>query len=88
MPNHPAHKYFEKTILGRSYSAVHKAIDAPVKFLGKKHRVFFHSPLEAAIISTIICGDARPGLLHVVLDKDCTRDKTFKKIIQILAKRK
>ena len=88
MPNHPAHKYFEKWFLGRSYSEVHKAIDSPVKLLGKRHRVLFHSPLEAAFISTIICGDPRPGLLHVALDKECSKDSTFKKILEILAKGK
>jgi hypothetical protein len=50
-----------------------RAIDYPVKFFGKSHRILFHDPLSAATIGYLLDGYDRAvsGVLHLVVDKIC-----------------
>ena len=54
MPKHEIHNLASKLVLGKSYPNVDKFIDWPTRFLGPKHRVWFHSWWEAFIIGAVI----------------------------------
>ncbi|MEM5869681.1 MAG: hypothetical protein QXR09_00735 [Candidatus Aenigmatarchaeota archaeon] len=61
--------------MGKSCEKTNKVIDYPVKFLGRKHRILFHDPLSALIIGIAYDGveGAVSGLLHIAVDKICSR---------------
>jgi hypothetical protein len=67
------HRRFSKFILGKAYPEVDRFIDL-VGVVGMRgHRRYLHTPLEAAVVSTVLTGSPLPGILHVTLDQ------TFKK---------
>jgi hypothetical protein len=89
LPKHKLHRYFDEILLGKSYGAVHRAIDHPYIFLRRKHRKMFHTPKEAYVVASSASPDPQAGLsglLHVWLDKKCSEDKEFKKRLEIMAK--
>jgi len=89
LPEHKLHRYFDEILLGKSYSEVHRAIDRPYVFLRGKHRRIFHTPKEACVVASLASPDPQAGLagfLHVWLDKKCSKDKNFKKLLQLMAK--
>jgi hypothetical protein len=66
-----------RIVLGKAHPKVHKALDAPIKLLGKKHRVLFHTLPEAFAIgalteSSIEGGVA--GILHAITTSDAEED--------------
>jgi len=71
MPERIVHKKISKLLLGSSCERTHKAIDYPVKYLGKKHRILFHDPISAMVIGFLFDGyeGAASGLLHIVADR-------------------
>jgi hypothetical protein len=72
MPERYIHEKISKIILGEKYSKVHKAMDYPVKYLGKRHRILFHDILSASLIGFSIYGynGALAGILHLIADKN------------------
>jgi hypothetical protein len=84
MPERRVHNYTTKLLLGRTFDEVHKALDGPVKFLGRKHRVLYHEPAEAALIGYRIagCEGALAALLHVAVDEMCSHDKKLNALIK------
>lgn len=57
-------------------------MDAPVAFLGRKHRVLFHDPLSASIIADQCYPNDQQAqeaaYLHILLDDTCSRDPIYK----------
>jgi len=89
LPPHRSHNYVDKLLFGRSYPRVHKAIDQPCFVLGRKHRRLFHTPEDAYIMGSLASSDQWGGLVgltHIWLDKKCSEDKEFKKVIDFMAK--
>ncbi|RLJ01898.1 MAG: hypothetical protein DRP10_02910 [Candidatus Aenigmatarchaeota archaeon] len=85
MPNRREHEKISKILLGKTCTKTHQMMDYPAKYLGKKHRKFFHNnPLEAMAIGQIADGDAMCGYLHYKLDTDKEFAKKIKKWIKIL----
>jgi hypothetical protein len=86
MPNRRFHRYSSRLIFGKSYDEVHKTLDAPVKYLGRRHRVLYHDPAEAALIGYRIAGleGAMAALMHVTVDRACSRDKNLLSTIRKL----
>jgi hypothetical protein len=88
MPKHKVHTYVDRIVLGKPHPKVHKALDAPIKLLGRKHRVVFHSLPEAFAIGTIAESSLEggfAGVLHVITDTQTTKHKQFKNTLQQLA---
>jgi len=88
MPGHTSHNYVDELLFGRSYPRVHKAIDRPYFVLGRKHSWLFHTPEEAHFMGSLASSDqwgGLAGLTHVKLDKKCSEDKEFKKVIDFMA---
>ncbi len=71
MPERYVHEKISRILLGKKYSEVHKIIDYPVKYLGRKHRILFHDILTASLIGFSIYGynGALAGILHLITDK-------------------
>jgi hypothetical protein len=88
MPKHKLHRYVDKVIYGKSFPEVHRALDLPYIFLGKKHREVFHTLDEAFMMGSIASQDPRggfAGLTHVWLDRECSRDKDFRRFVEFMA---
>jgi hypothetical protein len=66
---------------------VNKFIDLPYKWMKNKHRVFFHTPVEAMMIGWMIDGTkgAMGGLRHIMLDE--IKDKKMKRTLELIARR-
>ncbi len=89
MPKHRTHRYVSRLFLGKPFSEVHRLIDEPYIFLGRKHRQMFHTPVEAYFMGCSASEDPDAGMagfLHVWLDEMCSKDKKFKKQLELLAK--
>lgn len=69
MPSRKVHEWFDKLILGKKTN-VHKLMDYPAKFLGKKHRVLFHGPEVPLFFLSLGKNDeAISSIGHILLDK-------------------
>jgi hypothetical protein len=87
MPKHKVHLYVDRTVLGKAHPKVHKALDAPIKLLGKKHRVVFHSLPEAFAIGALAESSFEggfAGVLHVITDTQTTKHKPLKETLDQL----
>jgi streptomycin 6-kinase len=60
-------------------------------YLRRDHRCFGHDPISAIAIASESypgdCNAVQAALFHIELDKLCTADPRFKKMLEILAKR-
>jgi len=73
MPSHKIHAMMEKLVLGKTYLDVDRWIDEPYKYLGKRHRVLRHSPLEIMLKYHSDPNRLIAGLLHIALDYATSR---------------
>ena len=71
MPERYVHEKISRILLGKKYSKVHKIMDYPVRYLGRKHRILFHDILSASLIGFLTYGwdGALAGILHLITDK-------------------
>lgn len=86
MPKRKTHEDISRSLLGKSYSRVHIALDWPAKFMGCHHRKVLHTIPEGCIVGYLLTGDAKgaaAGALHVITD---IVDSGAKKEIKNLAK--
>jgi hypothetical protein len=86
MTSGDAHKWDSKR-LGYN-KKVNEIIDLPYAWLGNKHRVLFHTPMEAMMIGYMLGGvqGAMGGLSHLTLDS--IKDKQTKTLIEMVARMK
>jgi hypothetical protein len=76
----------DEVFFGKSYSKIHRKMDAPVAYLGKRHGVLFYD----AVTASIIAGECYPNdpnavaaaNLHIFLDNLCGRDPVFKEYLE------
>ena len=90
MPSHRIHRFVDEIVFGKSFSEVHRTLDRPYKFLGRKHRRVFHTPDEAFAVGYLSSSDsssAAAGVLHVRLDEACSKDKKLRKFLEAMQKR-
>ena len=89
MPGWRVHRYLDIVFFGKSYSKIHRKMDAPVVFLGRRHRILFHDPLAALVIAQeCYPGDpdaVESAYLHILTDELCTSDPVYKKFLEQLA---
>jgi hypothetical protein len=86
MPSSSVHRKTSKILLGTPCNRTNKAIDYPVRFLGKGHRILFHDPLTAATVGYVADGydGALAGILHLTIDKICSKYPFIKKILEYI----
>lgn len=90
MPRHRVHRYFSRITLGKPYGRVHRAIDRPYRWLGRKHRRVFHSPEEAYVMGYLADNDGMSGwggVWHVWLDRACSEHPEYRKFLEFQTKR-
>ena len=89
MPSHKIHCYVDRMLFGKSYWRLHRQIDKPFLFLGKKHRVLFHDVFSVvAIAQKLYPWDPmaeEAGLVHVQIDLLCSSDPFFKRQLKYFA---
>ena len=88
MPSRRFHEWSADTY--GSSREVNYFIDWPVKFLGKRHRIFFHTPFEAIVIGYLIDGarGAQEGYRHQFFDKAASADPMVKIMFEFIARMK
>jgi hypothetical protein len=76
-------------LFGKSYWELHRKIDMPYIYLGRRHRVLFHDGFSSAMIAReLYPGDPHAeeaALVHVQLDMLCSNDPFFKKQLYYFA---
>ena len=89
MPGHRVHAFVDREFFGKAFWKIHRIIDEPVFFLGKRHRELFHDPVSAvAIADQCYPGDPNArsaAILHLQLDDCCTENPAFRKQLEFLA---
>ena len=71
MPNGPVHVYWAEKATGLGCPRVHRAIDSYSQIMGSKHRVHFHTPIEAITVADLVEGPQCRGaaLNHLAIDQ-------------------
>ena len=71
MPNGPIHEYWSIKQSGLPCSRTHRAIDSWSQVIGSKHRIYFHTPLEAMIVADLVDGPhcRVAALNHLAIDQ-------------------
>ena len=75
MPTHRVHRLIDKLLLKREYPDVHRWVDEPYRWLGPRHRVLRHSPIEVVIKYWGDPARMASGLLHILADRAESRLK-------------
>lgn len=90
MPNRRLHRYTSQLLFGKSFDSIHQILDAPVKILGRRHRILFHDPVEAALIGYRLGGTeaAEAALLHVIVDRVFSENKKLGEMFRKALNRK
>ena len=85
MPSRYLHKQISKILVEEECDTTHKAIDYPVKFLRRRHRILFHDPASAAAIGFLADGykGVYAGLSHIILDYCCSKLPALKYLAEI-----
>ena len=86
MPSRRVHKKMSKILSGKNCELTHKIMDYPARFLGKKHRTFFHDPFSIILIGYLTNGleGIYSGFLHLATDRICSKYSIAKKLIDYL----
>lgn len=89
MPSLRAHCYIDRLWFGRTYPKLHRSMDRPVKYFGKKHRIFYHDYISAiAIARREYPNDPdaeRAAILHIEFDRLCSADPEFRRLLETMA---
>lgn len=86
-PSRKVHRATTKFVLGNEYDEVHRLLDIASKFMGKTHRKYFHDPMSAMAAGASVAGErgALTALLHLEVDKICSKNPELKKVLEMLA---
>jgi len=71
MPDRRTHELFCQLLLGKKYIQVHRLMDMPSLWMGRKHRQLFHDFFGACLASALT-RDPKAFLaaqLHIMLDQ-------------------
>jgi len=89
MPKHLVHHFVDKSILGKAYPSVHRALDYPTRFGVRPHRKLFHSVPEAVVVGAVASwslGGGISGLLHILTDNLCSQNKGIERWLENMVK--
>ena len=70
MPNRELHNFMNELILGESYDKLNRAIDLPARWLGYRHRKYFH---DNTLVMMLLIKDPKAAMaafIHHRLDFD------------------
>jgi hypothetical protein len=88
LPKFVVHAYVSRLFFGKSYWKVHREMDRPFKYLGRRHRILFHDFSSAyAIASELYPGDfnaVQAAWLHIHLDEQCSNDPELRRWLENL----
>ena len=90
MPKHNIHNFVNKLLFGRKFEKVDKTLDYSVRFLGPSHRKVFHDYLTGPLVGAVVTqnlGGIAAAVVHISLDKFCTNNKSFEKLLKNLSNR-
>jgi hypothetical protein len=91
LPGHRVHTFVDRELFGKSYWRVHRNIDMPYLFMGRKHRALFHDGFSSVLIARKLYPNdpraAEAALVHVQIDRLCSSDPFFKKQLEFFADR-
>ncbi len=73
-PDHKTHRYLNKIVTGREFQSVNEWIDAPVRWLGPRHRILRHSPLDI-VLKYGFTDESIAGITHLATDFAYTKYK-------------
>jgi hypothetical protein len=76
---HRVHRLLDKLLLGREHGDVHRWMDGPARYLGERHRVVRHSPLEVLLKYHDSPEKALSGLLHILADEAESRARGWRR---------
>lgn len=89
MPGWQVHDFMDRSLFGRSYGKVHRKMDEPCFYLGRKHRVLFHDYTSVRIIAQGCYPNDDNAVWaawnHITVDEVCTADPAYKKFLEELA---
>jgi hypothetical protein len=89
VPGHRTHAYVDRLFFGKAYFKLHRKMDEPVYWLGRKHRVLNHDVATAVCIARWCYpndGNAEEAAYtHILLDEFCTANPAWKKLLEQLA---
>jgi len=87
MPEHEIHEFVDWVLLGRTFPRIHDRIDEPIKFLGFRHRDWFHDYFSACLIAKqeypFYPNVEIVGYVHIMTDDACTRRPQFLRALRI-----
>jgi len=89
IPSRRVRRYVSRLLLGNSFDKVHRVIDLPYGFLGKKHRILLHDPISAVLIASTTSTDEYAffaGLAYVAVDVICSRNRTLREPLELMAR--
>jgi hypothetical protein len=66
---HREHRLLDRLLLGREYGDVHAWMDEPARWLGPRHRILRHSPLEVLVKYYNDPNRLASAMLHILADK-------------------
>jgi hypothetical protein len=78
MPKHKVHRLIDKIFLGEEFPDVHAWIDRPYKYLGRRHRILRHTPIEI-VAKYGFTKKTLSGLLHILADFGSSKVKKKKR---------
>jgi hypothetical protein len=89
VPGHKVHTFVDRVFFGKAYFKLHRKMDEPVYWLGKKHRILNHDAATAVCIARCYYpGDKNAeeaAYTHILLDDFCTANPAWKKLLEQLA---
>jgi hypothetical protein len=89
-PSLAVHNYIDRIHFGRAFPRLHRRLDKPVFYLGRRHRELFHDLATACFIARKTYPDdpkaPYSAMLHIHYDALCSWDPVYKKYLEHLAK--
>ena len=89
MPSHRVHNFVDRQMFGKSYWQLHRNLDLPYLFMGRKHRVLFHDGFSSVLIARrLYPGDSRAeqaAIVHCQIDALCSNDPFLRTQLEFLA---
>ena len=84
------HALVDRVLFGRVFWRVHRGMDWPYRFLGRRHRILLHDPVTAVVLARrVYPGDedaAMAALMHIAVDRLCSSSPFFDQKLKLFAK--
>ena len=82
MPRHRVHRKISKLLLGKPFTAVHRALDLPYILYKRTHRRYLHDPVTSAVVGAAFSDDPKKGVLaawlHIISDRAVSEEQAVR----------